>query len=332
MSTSRAFAYNSSEVIPTGATQFGNLAIQSAGWTSGCGGLKWYNGPDEDLGYVIGYVWQYPKTAASGTEIISGTSVGFRRTATFSESTFLSTVFNLTSQSFQTASNAKTYLNNNGYWTSFVTSTLAGSLNFVQASNNYLSLSPGITFGAGAFTLEGWFFNTGVDWSVPRPVCGAPISNTTGALNLFFSNSTTITSDKNGGGGQFNYIMASAISVNAWHFLIYNRNSNGTTAVYIDGVRCNSTASDTLNYNGSTDVIGKHYGGLWSGYWTNMRITVGTAVYDSNQSTQTNPIEALTVLANTKFLMLGSSVTTDTSGIQTVINNNTINLNAAKPF
>ena len=36
--------------------------------------------------------------------------------------------------------------------------SLAGSLVF-NGSNQSLSLSPGITFGSGAFTLEGWFYN-----------------------------------------------------------------------------------------------------------------------------------------------------------------------------
>ena len=330
MSTSRAFAYNSSEVIPTGATQFGNLAIQSAGWTSGCGGLKWYNGPDEDLGYVIGYVWQYPKTAASETEIISGTSVGFRRTATFSESTFLSTVFNLTSQSFQTASNAKTYLNNNGYWTSFVTATLAGSLLF-NGSNQSLSLSPGITFGSGAFTVEGWFYNNSS--FTTKGILGSPVTSPTGCMNLFFANDTTISSDKNGGGGAFSYTMASSISLNTWFYLIYNRNSNGVTAVYINGISCTATSTDTLNYNTATDTVARHYGGYFPGYITNLRVTIGTAVYDSNQSTQINPIEALTVLANTKFLMLGATVTTDTSGTQSVTNVGGVTQSSSvKPF
>jgi len=330
MPTSRAFAYNSSLIAPTGATQFGNIAIQSTGWTAGCGGLKWYNGPDEDLGYVIGYVWPYPKTAASETEIISGTSVGFRRSATSSNATFLSTVFNLTSQSFQTASVAKTYLNNNGYWTSFVTATLAGSLLF-NGSSQYLTLSPGIIFGAGAFTLEGWFYNNSS--FTTKGIVGSPVTSPTGCMNLFFSNSTTITSDKNGGGGQFNYTMASSIPLNTWFYLIYNRNSGGVTAVYIDGVRCTATSTDTLNYNTSTDTVARHYGGYFPGYITNLRVTIGTAVYDSNQSTQTNPIEALTVLANTKFLMLGASVTTDTSGTQSVTNVGGVTQSSSvKPF
>ena len=53
MATSRAFAYNPSPTAPTGTIQFGNLAVQSTGWLQGAGDLKWWNGPDEELGYVI---------------------------------------------------------------------------------------------------------------------------------------------------------------------------------------------------------------------------------------------------------------------------------------
>lgn len=329
MPTSRAFAYNPSEVVPTGATQFGNLAVQSTGWTAGCGGLQWFNGPDEDLGYAIGYPYGGPKTSGSVSQVISGTSVGFRRTATFSDATFLSSVLNLTGQSFLTASNAKTYLNSNGYWTSYTAPTLAGSLLF-NGSSQYLTLNPGIIFGSGAFTLEGWFYNNSS--FTTKGIVGSPVTSPTGCMNLFFSNSTTITSDKNGGGGQFNYTMASSISLNAWHYLIYNRNSGGVTAVYIDGVRCTATETDTLNYNTATDTVGRHYGGYFPGYWTNMRITIGTAVYDSTQATQSNPTSALSSLANTKYLMLGASVTTDTSGVQTVTNVGGVTQSSVKPF
>jgi len=316
MPTSRAFAYNPSEVVPTGATQFGNLAVQSTGWTAGCGGLQWFNGPDEDLGYAIGYPYGGPKTSGSVSQVISGTSVGFRRTATFSNAAFLSSVLNLTGQSFLTASNALTYLNSNGYWTSYTNPTLAGSLLF-NGSSQYLTLSPGIIFGAGAYTVEGWFYNNSNFNN--RGILGSPVTSPTGCMNLHFSSNTVIQSDKNGGGGAFTFTMASAISINAWHYFIYNRNSNGVAAVYIDGVRSTSTSTDSLNYNTATDTIGRDYAGYWPGYWTNMRITIGTAVYDSSQTTQLTPTSALSSLVNTKYLMLGAVVTTDTSGVQTVI-------------
>jgi hypothetical protein len=207
---------------------------------------------------------------------------------------------------------------------------LAGSLLF-NGSNQTLGLSPGVTFGAGAFTLEGWFYNNSNFDS--RGIIGSPVTSPTGCMNLYFANNTTITSDKNGGGGSFSYTMGSAITTNAWHYLIYNRNAGGLTAVYIDGVRCTATSTDTLNYNTATDTVSRYYGGYWPGYWTNMRMTIGTAVYDSSLTTQVNPRGPLTSLGNTKYLMLGAAVTTDTSGTQTVTNNNTVTQTSlVKPF
>ncbi len=146
MPTSRAFAFNPSLTAPTGATQYGNFAIQSTGWTSGCGGLQWFNGPDEDLGYVIGYTYPGPKTAGSASQVISGTSVGFRRTATFSDSTFLSTVVNLTGQSFLTASTAKNWLFSNGYWTSYGELVTSGLTLRLDAGNTYSYVGSGTTW------------------------------------------------------------------------------------------------------------------------------------------------------------------------------------------
>jgi hypothetical protein len=208
--------------------------------------------------------------------------------------------------------------------------TLAGSL-FFNGSTQSLGISPGVAFGANTFTVEGWFYNNS-DFT-NRGILGVPVSNTAGALNLFFGSNTTISSDKNGGGGAYTYTMASAISLNAWHYFIYNSNADGRTAVYIDGVRSNNTEIDIYNYTGATDTIGRYYGGRWPGYWTNMRLTRGTAVYNSNLTTQPTPTTPLTVLANTKYLMLGAVVTTDSSGIQTVTNTNGVTQSSViKPF
>ena len=213
--------------------------------------------------------------------------------------------------------------------TSTPCSALAGSLLF-NGSNQSLGLSPGVTFGSGTFTLEGWFYNTSNFNS--KGIIGSPVTSPTGCMNLYFANNTTITSDKNGGGGSFSYLMATPITTNAWHYLIYNRNADGLTAVYIDGVRCTSTSTDTLNYNTATDTVSRYYGGYWPGYWTNMRMTIGTAVYNSNLTTQSTPRGPLTSLGNTKYLMLGAVVTTDSSGTQTVTNSNGVTQTSVKPF
>ena len=313
--------------------------------------VEWFIGPDENSGYVIAYAstsqntngqrtsipaYRYTRVERNVLLILTNRvtyGVGFRRTSDKTDVAFLALANSLApGQNFGSASVAANWLNTNGYATTYAYAvpSLAGSLVF-NGSNQSLSVSPGITFGSGAFTLEGWFYNNSNFNN--KGILGSPVTNPTGCMNLHFSNNTVIQSDKNGGGGAFTFTMASAISINAWHYLIYNRNSNGVTAVYIDGVRCTATSTDTLNYNTATDTIGRDYAGYWPGYWTNMRITIGTAVYNSSLTTQTNPTTPLTSLANTKYLMLGAAVTTDTSGVQTVTNNNTVTQNSSlKPF
>jgi hypothetical protein len=333
-------------------------------------------------------------------------SVGFYRSANLTENSFVELTNTVFGQNFTNGTDCKTWLNDNGYWTSFVPplvtptptatntqtptptqtqtgtaavtptvtptntqtpsvtpsvsptttttptptrtsstptptptltqtpsptpfQTLAGSLLF-NGSNQSLGISPGVTFGAGTFTLEGWFYNNALFNNVG--IVGSPVTSPVGCLNLYFANGTTITSDRNGGGGSFSYTMSSSITANQWHYLIYNRNADGTTAVYIDGVRCTATSLDTLNYTTATDTIGRFYGGYWTGNWTNMRITIGTAVYDSTQTTQSTPRGPLTSLANTQYLMLGAVVTTDSSGTQTVTNNNGVTQTSDEPF
>jgi hypothetical protein len=52
MATSRPFAFNEGSPIP-GTQQIGDISIgiPTAGFAST--GLEWWNGPDEDLGYVV---------------------------------------------------------------------------------------------------------------------------------------------------------------------------------------------------------------------------------------------------------------------------------------
>jgi len=402
MSTLKPFAYNTGAQI-LGTIQVGSLAvgIPTSGFTNN---PIFWNGPDEDLGYVIAY----PVSGGTHPTPITGVTayLGFlgtkNMTNPLSEATFVELINNSFNQSFINGNDASAWLTNNGYWNSWILptptptqtstvtptntvtptktstptvtptntqtptvtpslsptttrtptptrtpvtptptatptltpsptpyQTLAGSLLF-NGSSQTLGLSPGVTFGAGTFTLEGWFYNTSN--FTTRGIIGSPVSSPTGCMNLYFADNTTITSDKNGGGGSFSYTMATPISINQWHYLIYNRNADGTTAIYIDGVRCTATSVDTLNYNTATDTISRYYGGYWPGYWTNMRMTIGTAVYNSNLTTQVTPRGPLTSLGNTKYLMLGAVVTTDTSGTQTVTNNNSVTQTSVKPF
>jgi hypothetical protein len=238
----------------------------------------------------------------------------------------------------------------NNVASSVVYTPLAGSLQFSPVGARYLSLSPGSALGTGAYTIEGWFYNNATYTSQRALVA----TDQSGALSLFNTDAQSFTLDKYGGGGARTYTFPSnTLQVNQWQYIILNRNAGtqvetmwvGTfvnTSAYVTCNRATSAAGGTsvsggtqvnnLDYTGVCNWIGRFYGGFWSGFMTNLRVTVGSAVYDSTSSTVVAPSAPLASLANTKYLMLGAAVTTDTSGTQTVTNNGTVTQTATVPF
>jgi hypothetical protein len=229
---------------------------------------------------------------------------------------------------------------------------LAGSLQF-NGSSQFLSLVPGFALSTGAYTIEGWFYNNANYTAQRALVAPQHPSGATGALSLFTTDAQSFSLDAYGGGGVRGYnFPTNTLQVNKWHYIILNRNSDQRETMWVGTfvnnsslVTCSRATSatggssisggtqvNTLNYAGVCNNIGKFYGGYWPGFITNFRATVGTAVYNSTDSTVTAPITPLSSLANTKYLMLGAAVTTDTSGTQTVTNNGTVTQSATVPF
>ena len=124
MSTARPFAYNPSpNAVIAGTEQVGDLAVgtPTSGFTTN---PQFWNGPDEDLGYVIAY----PVSGNTHPTPIFGVfaSVGFAGTKNmtnpFNASTFLELV-NSDAPSppgpFTSATDASIFLTANGYWNSY---------------------------------------------------------------------------------------------------------------------------------------------------------------------------------------------------------------------
>jgi hypothetical protein len=123
MATSTAIGYNTGSTI-SGTQQIGNLAVVTATTVNPSlspNGVKFWMGPDEDLGYVVAI----PVSGGTqSTPIVGVTSfLGFIRSSALTESSFISMVNSTFNQNFVSGNTAKTYLNNNGYWTSFVALT-----------------------------------------------------------------------------------------------------------------------------------------------------------------------------------------------------------------
>jgi hypothetical protein len=118
MPTARPFAFNPGAPI-AGTEQIGQIAIGTTpqNYVGGYGGVRWWNGPDEDLGYVICYsVPTLDHPSPDGN--IAG--VGFFRSQLLTEESFITIAeYVSVNQTFATGADAKTWLNANGYWTSY---------------------------------------------------------------------------------------------------------------------------------------------------------------------------------------------------------------------
>ena len=317
--------------LPTIASTTAISAITGTSATSG-GNIT---SSGNDLLTARGVCWSTSSSPTiSDAKTTDGTTTG----------TYTSSITGLTSstvyyvRAYATNSKGTVYGNELSFTTS---ATLAGSLSF-NGTNQYLSISPGLTFGTGAFTVEGWIYNTGTlnaDGIIGWPD-GAPANTGAMFFGVLSNNSfvTTINTSSSGADTR-TYTFSNTISANVWHYFIYNRNSDGTTAVFLDGVR-SSTNTDNINYYGASTWIGRNYHGPWPGYITNLRVTIGEALYNSSSATTIpNPTSQLTLNPNnsnpstTKLLLLGNSATTDASSTQTITNNNGVSTSTSvKPF
>jgi hypothetical protein len=136
MSISRPFAYNTGSVIE-GTIQVGTLAVgvPTSGFTNN---PRFWEGPDEELGYVIAV----PQSGNTQPTPILGVtaSVQFYRTDAVTNNGFISLAqyvsrkFN-TPQTFTTASEASTWLTNNGYWNSYTEPVSSLTLGWDNISN-----------------------------------------------------------------------------------------------------------------------------------------------------------------------------------------------------
>lgn len=117
MATARPFAYNTGSTI-SGTIQVGNLAVGTP--TSGFAvtGLEWWNGPDEDLGYVIAQ--QVPDDSQPTPVVGQTASLGFFRTNGFDEFEFLNISNKLLGTNYTNTYIASSALTANGFWNSYV--------------------------------------------------------------------------------------------------------------------------------------------------------------------------------------------------------------------
>jgi hypothetical protein len=172
----KIFAYNPGAPI-SGTTQVGNIAISEADvqYSINFGGLQWWGGPDESLGYVI----TYPVPAGDHQTPIPGvfSSIGFygtkNMTNPLNESSFVELTNNSFNQNFTTGNDASTWLTTNGYWNSYSTSGASGDFNVTISQvgsdvvwNGSGSFNLAALTSAGPNTISGGYAANQAIWAI----------------------------------------------------------------------------------------------------------------------------------------------------------------------
>lgn len=233
MATARPFAYNTGAPI-AGTDQVGNLAIGTPTIGFDATGLEWWNGPDEELGYVI--ACQVPSDTQPTPVPPTTASVGFFRSDALTEPSFVEMTNNIFSQNFLTGDQCKTYLNTNGYWTSWgvlpggmVLYLDAGvSASYPGTGSTWYDLSGygnnGTIHGAGytGGTAAALVFNgTSSDYVDFSSVNQIPIGNEPYTISIWFNSDEMPSIRGFIGWGEFGSVNA----VNAWRLQNVGGNS-----------------------------------------------------------------------------------------------------------
>ena len=154
MANTTPVGYNPSKNPISGTTQVGDLAVGTSPqeYSIKPGGITYWMGPNQDLGYVVA------KPVPSGNQPFNpsigetAAYVGFSRSTSLTQASFVdltnSIAAGATSFTSTQGAEAKSWLNSNGYWTSYVPGPNSTSLILdwnVQNSTSYSGSGSSIT-------------------------------------------------------------------------------------------------------------------------------------------------------------------------------------------
>jgi len=175
---------------------------------------------------------------------------------------------------------------------------------YFDGTGDYLTTSSNSAqFGTNSFTIEFWIYLS----SLPAAVAIIDFRAASGATfgQIYINTDRTV---------HF-YLPADAatsntITLNAWNHVAITRGS-GTLRMFINGVS-GFSGSDSATYNAGAVLIGGGVGGtsLMTGYLSNVRFVIGTAVYTSAFTPPTAP---LTAISGTSLLTCQSATFIDNS-------------------
>jgi len=166
MATITPVTFNTGSTID-GTTQVGDLAAGTSpqDYSTQPGGLRWWSTPNTEDAYVIAHVNE--NANQPNPLSVPNVRVGFWKTQFKTEESFIERVEYISlvdgdPQTFTGGTDAKVWLNDNGYWTSYVPSNPYNDLQIItEYLRNYMSEFRNPSFYAYQLDGNGYFINDG---------------------------------------------------------------------------------------------------------------------------------------------------------------------------
>lgn len=172
-----------------------------------------------------------------------------------------------------------------------------GGSGYFNGTTDYLQTVDTYAIGTQNFTIEAWVYCS--SYSVNQQIISLD-GGTTSRFVLFVENTNDLVFRYTGTGSDITY--ATGLTVNQWEHVAVVREGTGTnqTKIYLNGTQ---VAQGTVATNYATDNFnigtGRTPSNYITGYLSDVRVVIGTAVYTSNFTPPTAPLTAIT---NTAFL------------------------------
>jgi len=263
-----------------------------------------------------------------------GFTVPTQSLTTTSQGATASQVLLLTAQSSAIIDNAlapTTFTNTGPVTYSSTIVPFSGTNSYRFNGSSYLTLANPIQFGTGAFTIELWVYLSSTIGGTQFYILGdsAVFSH---ALRVAFTNMSTLIVDSDNT-STVTFTLPGTMSTSTWYHVAITRDSNNIMTVWLNGVGSVPKTVST-NYDANTNVIGAvQASDYFNGYFSNLRIVKGTALYTAGF---TPPTSALGAITNTVLLLSeynSSLLTTDISGTSnTIYNNNSVSWSSVTPL
>lgn len=275
MATSRPFAYNTGSTI-VGTEQIGNLAIGTP--TNGFDSteLQWWMGPDEDFGYVIAY------EQSDGTQpnpLSISAYVQFWRSSDKTDQSFINLTNSIIQgQNFTGTTQAKTYLNNNGYWTSYSGISINDAIYDALSSSGKTAYT-GATIG-NFISVSSTDYNNVINNVVGVFRYGTTEAQMSGASSTSWGGGFAIQNPYQTPVGGNNYIIGFSIWPDrASSNILYSGNATGTSVTYtkIANTVTNNTGARQFYIRKAPQdsTTGNTY---FAGYTSGAQITKGSTI------------------------------------------------------